>query len=80
MDFSVLSYNTLFNSAVEELPVILKKYSPDIICLQETLTEEKNLKKIENWFNIITPKNKKVEILKSELQLLTEKKWEVIYK
>lgn len=49
MDFSVLSYNTLFNSAVEELPEILKIYSPDIICLQEALTEEQNLKRIENY-------------------------------
>jgi len=49
MNFSVLSYNTLFNSAVEGLPGILKKYSPDIICLQETLTEEQNIKRIENY-------------------------------
>lgn len=47
MNFSVLSYNTLFNNAIKKFDVILKKYNPDIICLQETLTEEENLKKVE---------------------------------
>lgn len=45
MKFSLLSYNTLFNEAIKELPNLLKQ-TPDIICLQEVLTEEKNLKKI----------------------------------
>lgn len=49
MKLSLLSYNTLYNKAVnQELPELIKKYLPDIICLQEVLTEEANLKKIEN--------------------------------
>lgn len=39
-----------------------------------------NINKIENWFNIISPQNKKIEVLKKEIKTLTEKKWEVIYK
>ena len=49
MTFSVLSYNTLFNSAVGELPEVLNKHSPDILCLQETLNEETNLKTIQKY-------------------------------
>ena len=48
MTFSVLTYNTLFNRAVNKLDIIVSQLHPDILCLQEVETEEKNLKKIEN--------------------------------
>jgi endonuclease/exonuclease/phosphatase family metal-dependent hydrolase len=47
MNFSVLTYNTLFNNATNEIDEIINRYHPDIVCLQEVLTDEKNLKKIE---------------------------------
>ena len=49
MKFSIISYNTLFNGGTKELPDILNQHQPDIFCLQEVLTEEKNLKKIEEF-------------------------------
>lgn len=39
-----------------------------------------NLSKIENWFNIISPVNKNLQILKDELFILRNKKWEEVYK
>jgi len=47
MTFSVLTYNTLFNQAVNKLGVIVNKLHPDIICLQEFEIDRKNLLKIE---------------------------------
>jgi len=47
MNFSVLTYNTLFNNATNKIDEIVNQYHPDIVCLQEVLTDEKNLKKIE---------------------------------
>ncbi|PIP62320.1 hypothetical protein COW98_04665 [Candidatus Roizmanbacteria bacterium CG22_combo_CG10-13_8_21_14_all_35_9] len=47
MEFSLLTYNTLFNQAVNKLGIIVNKLSPDILCLQEVETDEKNLQKIE---------------------------------
>ena len=38
----------------------------------------KNLGKIEGWFNIISPKNKQLSILKDELKELKNKKWKTI--
>lgn len=49
MKFSVLTFNTLFNNGLKEIPSILNKYSPDILCFQEFLTNEENIKKIENY-------------------------------
>ena len=37
-----------------------------------------NKKKIENWFNIIAPKNKSMNDLKKELQELRSKNWKII--
>ena len=34
-----------------------------------------NLKEIQNWFNVISPKNKKISVLKEELNQLKEKNW-----
>ncbi len=47
MNFSVLTYNTLFNSGVVDLKKIVFQYLPDFICLQEFLIDEKNIKQIE---------------------------------
>lgn len=47
MKFSLLTYNVLFNKAFTELEPILEKYKPDLLCLQEVDTSEKNLLKLE---------------------------------
>lgn len=47
MEFSLLTYNILYNFAFNELVDIIEKYSPDIICLQEVDTDEANLRKLE---------------------------------
>ncbi len=47
MQFSLLTYNTLFNDGQKGLPSFFKKYSPDIVCLQEVDTHEKSLERIE---------------------------------
>lgn len=49
MDFSVLTYNTLFNKAFRQLDLIIKKNVPDILCFQEVDISEKNLKTIEQY-------------------------------
>ena len=48
MRFSLLTYNLKLNKAAENTLELLKKYEPDIICLQEMQTDDKNLKSIEN--------------------------------
>jgi len=47
MQFSVLTYNTLLYDAQKGLNAIFKKYTPDIVCLQEMDTDEKNIEHIE---------------------------------
>ncbi|MCX7955945.1 MAG: endonuclease/exonuclease/phosphatase family protein [Patescibacteria group bacterium] len=49
MNFSILTFNTLFNNAFKEMEEILKKYSPDILCFQEFLINEENIKNIERY-------------------------------
>ena len=49
MNFTQLTYNTLFNKAYEKIEVIIDQYNPDIICLQETLTSDKNLLKLAKF-------------------------------
>ncbi|MDE0118901.1 MAG: hypothetical protein OXM55_02695 [Bdellovibrionales bacterium] len=44
--------------------------------IQEYFKE--NLPKIENWFNIISPINKSIQNLKSDINSLTQKKWKEI--
>jgi len=46
MKLSVLTYNLLFNQALTPLKDLIKKYQPDIICLQEVLTDENNLNQL----------------------------------
>jgi endonuclease/exonuclease/phosphatase family metal-dependent hydrolase len=49
MDLSVLTCNTLFNNAANNLDLVIERYHPDIICLQEALTDDENIKKIEKY-------------------------------
>ena len=47
MNFSLLSYNTFNNKGFEKIKNIIDQYYPDIICVQEVATEEKNLTKLK---------------------------------
>ena len=47
MQFTILTYNTLLNDAQKGLHLLFKKYNPDVVCLQEIDTHEKNIEKIE---------------------------------
>lgn len=49
MNFSVLTYNVLYNEAFSGLKLIVKEFSPDILCLQEVDTGENNLQAIEEY-------------------------------
>lgn len=49
MEFSVLTYNVLYNKAFLELKGIVDRFYPDIICLQEVDTNEKNLQEVEKY-------------------------------
>lgn len=48
MDFSLLTYNTLFNDAVAGLKKICEEKRPDIVCLQEIDTTEDTFRRIES--------------------------------
>lgn len=47
MDFSLLTYNTLYGDAVVGLKKICDSQHPDIICLQEIATTNQTFGKIE---------------------------------
>lgn len=47
MNLSLLTYNILFNNAANKIDEVIDRYHPDIICLQEALTDEDHIKKIE---------------------------------
>ncbi len=49
MDFSVLTYNVLYNEAFLGLKQIIEEVHPDILCLQEVDTSEVNLRAIEQY-------------------------------
>jgi endonuclease/exonuclease/phosphatase family metal-dependent hydrolase len=49
MEFSLLTYNVLFNRACEGLYTVINTTQPDIICLQEVDTDEANLRRIEKF-------------------------------
>jgi len=49
MKFSFLTYNTCFNQGFLVIDKIIRKYKPDIICVQEVDTNEKNLKLVESY-------------------------------
>ena len=40
---------------------------------------KENSSKIENWFNVISPKKRKLDMLKNEIKILTKKDWWSIY-
>lgn len=46
MNFSLLTYNTLFNKGYDRIEAVINQYHPDIICLQEILTSDINLSKL----------------------------------
>ncbi len=48
MEFSLLTYNTLFNKATIFLKKIVDLYFPDIICLQEFKIDDANFKRVQN--------------------------------
>ena len=47
MDFSLLTYNTLFSDAVSGLQKIVSSQHPDFLCLQEVDTTEETFERIE---------------------------------
>ncbi|MDO8741796.1 MAG: endonuclease/exonuclease/phosphatase family protein [Candidatus Roizmanbacteria bacterium] len=47
MILSLLTYNTLFNNAADKIDEVIDEYHPDIVCLQEALTDDMNIKKFE---------------------------------
>jgi len=47
MDFSLLTYNLLYNKAHQHVDKIVDKYKPDIFCLQEIQNSKKRLKILE---------------------------------
>ncbi|MFA6532706.1 MAG: endonuclease/exonuclease/phosphatase family protein [Patescibacteria group bacterium] len=49
MAVSLLTYNTLFNNAVQKFDELINVYHPDFICLQEALTDDKSIQKIEKF-------------------------------
>lgn len=49
MIFTLMTYNTYFNEAVCKLTKLLETHRPDILCLQEIETTEKNLKAINTF-------------------------------
>lgn len=49
MNLSLLTYNTLFNNAADKINLVIDKYHPDIVCFQEALTNDNNVKNIEKF-------------------------------
>ena len=47
MNLSLLTYNTLFNNAANKINLVIDRYHPDIVCLQEALTNDNNVKNFE---------------------------------
>jgi len=47
MDFTILTYNVLFGKAVTFVPILLEKYKPDVVCLQEFEITVDNIQRIE---------------------------------
>lgn len=47
MSFSVLTYNLLYNKALDKTKFFLPQLSPEIVCFQELETKEASFKKIE---------------------------------
>lgn len=49
MKFTLLTYNLLYNTASKEIGPVLSAHKPDIICFQEIVTDEANLKLIQSY-------------------------------
>jgi endonuclease/exonuclease/phosphatase family metal-dependent hydrolase len=49
MEFSILSYNTLFNRAYKKIGPIINEFMPDILCFQEVETSEGNLQMMKQY-------------------------------
>lgn len=49
MKFSLLTYNLLFDTASKEIGPLLSTHRPDVICFQEIVTDESNLKLIQSY-------------------------------
>ncbi len=49
MKFTLLTYNLLYNTASKEIGPILSEYKPDILCFQEVVTDEENLRLIQGY-------------------------------
>jgi endonuclease/exonuclease/phosphatase family metal-dependent hydrolase len=46
--FSILTHNLLFGQAIDSLVIYLKKYKPEIVCLQEFKVEPEEIAKVES--------------------------------
>ncbi|MDI6737438.1 MAG: hypothetical protein QME12_02870 [Nanoarchaeota archaeon] len=79
-------WNILLNNI--ELPLTANKKKNQFTKLQMQIDADyalqtyfrKNLKRIESWFNTITPTNKDIDILKRQIDTLRDKNWGAIYK
>lgn len=49
MQFSLMTYNLLFNKALTKVEGVLKESIPDIICFQEMKTTDEDLKQMERF-------------------------------
>lgn len=47
MNFTILTYNVLFGNALGLIPSLQKKYTPDVVCLQEFEITVENIRRIE---------------------------------
>ncbi|MFH0979390.1 MAG: endonuclease/exonuclease/phosphatase family protein [Candidatus Roizmanbacteria bacterium] len=65
MNFSVLTYNTLFNKAFLQFGSLIDKYQPDILCLQEVNTDSDNLQLLETkGYSLADYSNSFIELTK----------------
>jgi len=69
-----LSYNSTKTGNV--FTKVKMNYDADIAL---NLYFKENSSKIENWFNVISPKKRKLDMLKNEIKILTKKDWWSIY-
>ena len=70
------AFNRIYNKKENVFTKVKIDYNADI-ALSKYFS--KNAKKINSWFNIITPKSRELNELKNELYLLSNKDWGKIY-